>query len=104
MNPFTKPNKSKGIIMNPIPIANFFLFASAVADLKQNLEEVLLILMLFGFLVGTIRIISGAAQVRRGEMEEGISSIVSGALIAAAPLIMRILFEIFFKGGSTLGK
>ena len=60
------------------------------------------ILMLFGFLAGIIRIISGAGQMRRGDHEEGKSSILSGALIAAAPLIMHILFEIFFKGGSTL--
>ena len=76
-----------------------FLFASAVSDLKDKLREVLNIIMLFGFLVGTIRIIGGANQMRRGDTEEGKSSIVGGALIAAAPLIMRILFEIFFGGG-----
>ena len=56
--------------------------------------------MLFAFLVGTIRIIGGAIQMRRGETDEGKMAILSGALLAAAPLIMRILFEIFFSGGS----
>ena len=86
---------------------NYLLLAQAtspasVNELKQKLEEVLNILMLFGFLYGTIRIIGGAAQMRRGEYEEGKAAIVSGALIAAAPLIMRILFEIFFNSGSSL--
>lgn len=88
--------------MNPITVTHFILFASAVGDLKQKLEEVLLILMLFGFLVGTIRVISGASQIRRGENDEGKNSILSGAMIAGAPLIMGILFEIFFKGDATL--
>lgn len=74
----------------------------AAADLKTKLQEVLTIVMLFGFLYGTIRIIGGAAQIRRGEIEEGKTAIVSGALIAAAPLIMRILFEIFFKSDGSL--
>ena len=78
---------------------NAFLIASAVSDLKEKLSEVLTIIMLFGFLVGTIRIMGGATQMRRGESEEGKASIVSGAMIAAAPLIMKILFEIFFSGG-----
>ena len=81
---------------------NPFLLASAVSDLKAKLEEVLNMIMLFGFLYGTIRIIGGAGQIRRGEIEEGKAAIVSGALIAAAPLIMRILFEIFFNSGSSL--
>ena len=58
--------------------------------------------MMFGFLNGTIRITSGAAQMRRGEIEEGKAAIMSGVLIAAAPLIMRILFEIFFEGKAVL--
>ncbi len=76
--------------------------ASSVGELKSKLEDVLNIVMLFGFLYGTIRIIGGAGQIRRGETEEGKTAIVSGALIAAAPLIMRILFEIFFNSSSSL--
>ncbi len=79
-----------------------FLVASAVSDLKDKLGEVLTIIMFFGFLVGTIRIIAGANQMRRGESEEGKAAIISGALIAAAPLIMRILFEIFFNSGAVI--
>jgi len=79
-----------------------FLLADASAVIRQKLQEVLNILMLFGFLVGTIRIMGGATQMRRGESEEGKSSIVSGALIAAAPLIMKILFEIFFNSSGVV--
>lgn len=79
-----------------------FLLASAVSDLKDKLGQVLTMIMLFGFLVGTIRIIGGANQMRRGESEEGKAAIISGALMAAAPLIMKILFEIFFNGGAVI--
>lgn len=81
---------------------NLFLAQAAVAELKTKLEEVLTMVMLLGFLYGTIRIIGGAAQIRRGEIEEGKGAIISGALIAAAPLIMRILFEIFFNTNAAL--
>lgn len=78
--------------------------AGAVAELKSKLREVLDLIMLFGFLYGTVRIISGAMMIQRGETETGKNSIISGALIAAAPLIMRILYEVFFeKGGSVFG-
>lgn len=73
------------------------IFAAAADALKDKLKQVLDIIMLFGFLYGTVRIIGGAIQMRRGETEEGKQSILSGALIAAAPLIMRVLFEILFK-------
>ena len=81
---------------------NPFLLASAVSDLKDKLGQVLTIIMLFGFLVGTIRIIGGANKMQRGETEEGKAAIISGALIAAAPLIMRILFEIFFNSSGVI--
>ena len=51
---------------------------------------------------GTVRIIGGAGQIQRGDNEQGKMSIISGALIAAAPLIMRILFEIFFNSSAAL--
>lgn len=73
-----------------------YLLASAVSDLKDKLGQVLTMIMLFGFLVGTIRIIGGANQMRRGESEEGKAAIISGALI------MKILFEIFFNSGAVI--
>jgi len=79
-----------------------YLLADAVGELRENLKVLLNILMMFGFLVGTIRIMGGATQMRRGETEEGKAAIVSGALIAAAPLIMRILYEVFFNSTATL--
>ena len=83
-------------------LPGLFAQVGAVDELKTKLQAVLDIVMLFGFLYGTIRIIGGAGQMRRGETEEGKSSIISGALIAAAPLIMRILFEVFFKSGGSI--
>ncbi len=79
-----------------------YLLADAAGELREKLKVLLNILMMFGFLVGTIRIMGGASQIRRGETEEGQAAIVSGALIAAAPLIMRILFEIFFNSSGAI--
>lgn len=89
----------------PLPtfqLPNLFMLASAVNDLRQKLGEVLIIIMLFAFLIGTIRIIDGANKIRRGETEEGKNAIQSGALIAAAPLIMKILYENFFNGNAVI--
>ena len=86
----------------PGQLFNQLFVASAVSDLKLKLEDLLNMLMLFGFLYGTVRIIGGAGQIQRGDSEQGKMSIISGALIAAAPLIMRILFEIFFNSSAAL--
>jgi len=95
---------NSALLSLPVPgqTGSPFLLASAVSDLKDKLGQVLTMIMLFGFLVGTIRIIGGANQMRRGESEEGKAAIISGALIAAAPLIMKILFEIFFNSGAVI--
>ncbi len=76
--------------------------ASALGDLKEKLKTILSLVMFFGFIHGTIRILGGASQMRRGETEEGKTAIVSGALIAAAPLVMRILFEVFYSSDSSV--
>ncbi len=76
-------------------------FAVGIADLKDKLRQVLDLVMIIGFLYGTVRIIGGANQIRRGETEEGKQAILAGALIAAAPMIMRVLFSIFI--GSDAG-
>lgn len=89
-------------VPEPVQLFQHLLVATAVSDLKLKLEELLNILMLFGFLYGTVRIIGGAGQIQRGDSEQGKMSIISGALIAAAPLIMRILFEIFFNSSAAL--
>ncbi|MBL9166648.1 MAG: hypothetical protein JNN07_02830 [Verrucomicrobiales bacterium] len=78
------------------------LAAASAADLMAKLKEVLNILMAFGFLYGTVRIIGGAMQIQRGETEAGKQSIIAGALIASAPMIMRVLFGIFVDGGAPL--
>ncbi len=75
---------------------------ATVEIIKTKLGTVLNIVMLFGFLFGTVRIISGAGQMRRGETEEGKASIISGAMIAAAPLIMRVLYSVFFQSSDPL--
>lgn len=75
-----------------------FLAAATQQDFVNKLKEVLTMIMAVAFLYGAIRIIGGAMQMRRGETEEGKQSLMAGALIAAAPMIMRILYGIFFDG------
>lgn len=71
------------------------LLAQAGGDLTEPLGHALRIIMMFGFLFGTVTIISGAVAVRRGDTENGKLAIISGIIIAAAPAIMYALYKIF---------
>lgn len=70
------------------------LLADAVS-LPAGLSGALNIIMMFGFLFGTVTIISGAVSIKRGESETGKMAIVAGIIIAAAPAIMAAIFKIF---------
>lgn len=72
------------------------------ADLASGLSGALSIIMMFGFLFGTVTIISGAVSIKRGESETGKMAIVAGIIIAAAPAIMFAIFTIFGLGSSAI--
>ena len=74
---------------------NQILLAQATNDLSTQIGQVLNLLMEFGFLFGVIIIIAGALAIRRGDSEMGKMGIVAGAIIAAAPAIMRLLYHVF---------
>lgn len=72
-----------------------FLLAQAGSDLSGPLGLVLKLIMQLSFLSGVILLIAGALAIRRGESDSGKQSIVAGAILAAAPLIMKFLFQVF---------
>ncbi|HRZ55288.1 MAG TPA: hypothetical protein P5525_07515 [Candidatus Paceibacterota bacterium] len=79
--------------MNAIAVRIPVVLAQASVDsLRAQIQDVLNIVMIFGFVYGTILIISGARQIRHGDYASGLEAIIAGLLIAAAPVIMRILF------------
>jgi uncharacterized membrane protein HdeD (DUF308 family) len=96
MNPLsiTFPRLAVQVISEVLLAGTPFL-AQSVSELRDKVGEVLDIIMLFAFLFGVVLIISGAMQIRHGDHHGGKWAIIAGAIIAAAPLIMKILFAIF---------
>ncbi len=66
--------------------------------LGPQLGKVLNLIMAISFLAGVVLIISGSLAIRRGETEGGKHALIAGALLAGAPMIMKVLFEIFGLG------
>jgi hypothetical protein len=69
--------------------------AGGGTTLTQGTSSALGIVMLIGFLFGTICVISGGFAIRRGDTDSGKLSIVGG-------LIMKALFVAFGIGTSTV--
>jgi hypothetical protein len=78
------------------------IFAQAATDLQGGASKALNIVMLIGFIFGTVAVISGGFAVRRGDTDSGKLSIVGGLIIAGAPVIVKALFTAFGIGGSTV--
>ena len=49
------------------------------------------IVMLIGFIFGTICVIGGGFAIRRGDTDSGKLSIIGGLIIAGAPVIVKAL-------------
>ena len=60
------------------------------------------IVMLFGFIFGTVCVIGGGFAIRRGDADAGKLSIIGGLIIAGAPVIVKALFTAFGLGGSAV--
>jgi hypothetical protein len=71
-------------------------------SLTQGISSALGIVMLIGFIFGTICVISGGFAIRRGDTDSGKLSIVGGLIIAGAPVIVKALFVAFGIGTSTV--
>jgi len=52
---------------------------------------ILWVLMAIGFIWGVVKVMQGGAAISRGE--EGKMDIVGGLIIAAAPIIMYVVFQ-----------
>ena len=72
------------------------------ASLVEGVASALGIVMLIGFIFGTICVISGGFAIRRGDTDSGKLSIVGGLIIAGAPVIVKALFVAFGLGTSTV--
>ncbi len=69
--------------------------------LTSGVSSALGIVMLIGFIFGTICVVSGGFAIRRGDTDSGKLSIVGGLIIAGAPVIVKALFVAFGIGSST---
>ena len=73
------------------------------ASLVEGISSALGIVMLIGFIFGTICVIGGGFAIRRGDTDSGKLSIIGGLIIAGAPVIVKALFVAFGLGTSTVG-
>ena len=78
------------------------LLAQASGGLADGASKALGIVMLFGFIFGTICVISGGFAIRRGDADAGKLSIIGGLIIAGAPVIVKALFAAFGIESSTV--
>ncbi len=72
------------------------------AGLVEGVSSALGIVMLIGFIFGTICVIGGGFAIRRGDTDSGKLSIIGGLIIAGAPVIVKALFVAFGIGTSTV--
>ena len=73
------------------------LLAQAAGGLADGASKAMGIVMLFGFIFGTVAVIGGGFAIRRGDADAGEMSIIAGA-----PVIVKALFTAFGLGGSTV--
>jgi len=73
-----------------------------VTGLMDGAGRAMGIVMLIGFIFGTICVVGGGFAIRRGDTDAGKLSIIGGLIIAGAPAIVRALFSAFGLGGSTV--
>lgn len=81
--------------MNPMIMGSKLVGASVIgaADVKTMFESGMGIVMMIGFFIGVVLIISGAWQIKQGNADQGKLSIIGGIIIAAAVSIMAFFFQ-----------
>jgi hypothetical protein len=89
--------KTKLLAANFIPI-----LAQTSGDLAGGASKALGIVMLIGFIFGTICVVGGGFAIRRGDTDAGKLSIIGGLIIAGAPVIVKALFTAFGIDSSTV--
>ena len=89
--------------MKTLSLASTFQFTPILAaTLLEGISSALGIVMLIGFVFGTLCVIGGGFAIRRGDTDSGKLSIVGGLIIAGAPVIVKALFVAFGIGTSTV--
>jgi hypothetical protein len=76
------------------------ILAQTTTSLIQGVSSALGIVMLIGFIFGTICVVGGGFAIRRGDTDAGKLSIIGGLIIAGAPVIVKALFTAFGIGTS----
>jgi len=76
--------------------------AQAGGGLAEGASQAMGIVMLIGFIFGTICVVGGGFAIRRGDTDAGKLSIIGGLIIAGAPVIVKALFTAFGLEGSTV--
>src|SRR5262245_62972045 len=79
-----------------------FLAQAGAGGLAEGASKAMGIVMLIGFIFGTICVIGGGFAIRRGDTDAGKLSIVGGLIIAGAPVIILALFTAFGVESSTV--
>ena len=85
-------------------LANQFvpILAQSAGGLAQGASKAMGIVMLIGFIFGTICVVGGGFAIRRGDTDAGKLSIIGGLIIAGAPIIVKALFTAFGIDSSTV--
>jgi hypothetical protein len=78
------------------------ILAQSAGSLAEGASKAMGIVMLIGFIFGTICVVGGGFAIRRGDTDAGKLSIIGGLIIAAAPVIVEALFTAFGLDGSTI--
>ena len=78
------------------------ILAQTTGSLSSGASSALGIVMLIGFIFGTICVVGGGFAIRRGDADTGKLSIIGGLIIAGAPVIVKALFTAFGIGSSTV--
>ena len=78
------------------------ILAQSSGGLAQGASKAQGIVMLIGFIFGTVCVIGGGFAIRRGDTDAGKLSIIGGLIIAAAPVIVKALFTAFGLDSSTV--
>ncbi len=92
----------KIFLFHPSVIHVVPILAQVAGGLQEGASRALGIVMLIGFIFGTICVIGGGFAIRRGDTDAGKLSIIGGLIIAGAPVIVRALFAAFGNDGSAV--
>src|SRR6266498_2228181 len=92
----------KTLLFHPSAIHLSPILAQVTGSLQEGASKAMGIVMLIGFIFGTICVIGGGFAIRRGDTDAGKLSIIGGLIIAGAPVIVAALFAAFGNEGSTV--